>query len=239
MNTKTMLTTASTIALLSAIAPIQAFAEDAAPAAETEMVAPAAGNSSAWGGFHAGFGLRALTVTNALTKSDGKALTNMVVQGSDPSVQAGYDVQSGNFVFGVNANYDFGSSSNEFQKSTKTTITETIGAGWGAGIRAGMLANESTLVFGSAGYTSRKVDFDSVKVDGSNVTENNFSTDVKGRYVGIGFETKLSATTSLTGEYRFNNFDGFTVKDGEKAGKDYISDGVDAQEFRISMNWRF
>lgn len=143
-------------------------------------------------------------------------------------------------VFGVTGNYDFSFSSDtaEFQKSAKTTVTETLGNGWGLGVRAGLLANESTLVFGSVGYTAREVELGYEKESKVPFSE---SYTASGFYVGAGVETLLSDNLSLKAEYRYSQYsDGYTTGAVASSGKHVlISDGFDQQQVRASLNWRF
>jgi outer membrane immunogenic protein len=204
---------------------------------EEAVVSVPSAAASDWSGFNIGIGIISEYGSDTLYKEDGKTLNSMPLSGLGGFVEGGYDFQSGDFVFGVTGNFDLLNTSAEYQKSAKTTITETLGSGWGAGVRAGLLANESTLVFGSLGYTSRSLD---LNYDYSDDTfDDEYSTTVSGYYLGAGVETKLMEHLSLKAEYRFSQFDGFTATDITKSNKNYVSDGFDTHQVRMSLNWDF
>ena len=211
------------------------------------MVVPAAEEPApaAWNGFYAGFGLSAAYGVDSVSLlNTDKVKTDFTndfpLSSVDGFVEGGYDFQAGNFVLGVNGNYDFSFSSDtsEFQKSAKTVVTETLGNGWGLGVRAGMLVNESTLVFGSVGYAARDVELGYQKEGKDPFSE---TVSQSGYYVGAGVETMLSDKLSLKAEYRYSQYgEGYTTGAVATSGKHVLtSDGFDVQQVRASLNWRF
>lgn len=234
MNKSELLAAVSLLALACAVN--GASAADLVTPAEEVVSVPSA-TTSDWTGFSIGIGVISEYGSDTLYKEDGKTLSNMPLSGFGGFVEGGYDFQSGDFVFGVTGNYDLLNSSAEYQKSAKTLVTETLGAGWAAGVRAGLLANESTLVFGSLGYTARSLDLTYDYTD--DTYDDEHSTTVSGYYLGAGVETKLMEHVSLKAEYRFSQLEGFTATDITKSNKDYVSDGFDTHQVRMSLNWDF
>jgi outer membrane immunogenic protein len=234
MNKSELLAAVSLLALACAVNGASA-ADLAAPAEEVVSVPSA--TTSDWTGFSIGIGVISEYGSDTLYKEDGKTLNSMPLSGLGGFVEGGYDFQSGDFVFGVTGNVDMSNTSAEYQKSARTLVTETLGAGWAAGVRAGLLANESTLVFGSLGYTARSLDLTYDYTD--DLYDDKYSTTVSGFYLGAGVETKLMEHVSLKAEYRLSQFDGFTATDITKSNKDYVSDGFDTHQVRMSLNWDF
>jgi outer membrane immunogenic protein len=202
-----------------------------------------------WSGFYAGFGISGAYGVDSLSLVDVKGNVSKDLDNEDFSlssidgfVEGGYDFQTGNLVFGVNGNYDFNYSSDTsaFQKSAKTVYTEQLGSGWGLGVRAGILANDSTLVFGSVGFASRDVELGYEKAAGKDPAVSfNETVSAAGYYVGAGMETLLSDNLSLKAEYRYSQFDGYETGATGKSGKVLSSDGFDLHQVRASLNWRF
>lgn len=243
-----LMTAVSVLALATAIGATAAQAADlSAPAAPVVVAEPELAKD--WTGFYLGFGLNANygvdtlnLVHNEKDPVESERLTDFALSGVGGTVEAGYDLQVNNLVFGVNGNYDFNlkSDTQEYQKSAKTTYSETLGNGWGLGLRAGLLVNESTLVFGSVGYTSRDLEVAAVKQG-----EEDYGVDetyaLSGYYVGAGLETKLTKDISLKAEYRYNVYgDGFETGTYGKSGNHSLSsDGFNQQQVRATLAWRF
>ena len=72
----------------------------------------------------------------------------------------------------------------------------------------GYLTSPSTLVFVSAGYTELSVSDFTANLSGgaTNVAVAATVPTIAGSFVGAGFETKLTTSVSLRGEYRFTDF---------------------------------
>jgi outer membrane immunogenic protein len=103
----------------------------------------------------------------------------------------GYDIQSGNFVYGAEL---------EATESTGniSDATGRIEAGRDlyAGARIGYVVGSSALLYAKAGYTNARVSSPGV------VSENG-----DGVRVGAGIEYKLSNNAFLRGEYRYSNYE--------------------------------
>lgn len=246
MTIRNDLMTAVSLAALASAGAISAaqaadLSEPAVVVAQSEEMA-----SADWSGFYAGFGLSSAFGVDTLSlihtdevKTD--ATNDYDLSGVNGFVEGGYDFQAGSLVFGVNGNYDFNFSddvSTSTSKSGKAVTSESLGNGWGVGVRAGVLANESTLVFGSLGYASRDVEVGYEKEGKDPFSETYAAT---GYYVGAGIETLLTDSISLKAEYRYSQFgDGYESAALGKSGKHVLSsDGFDTQQVRASLNWRF
>jgi outer membrane immunogenic protein len=78
-------------------------------------------------------------------------------------------------------------------------------------LRAGVLLNEQTLVYGTGGWTIAQFEV-------RNVTENPFFQPVEtflanGWTAGVGIERKLDSNWSIRAEYRYTKFGTTTVSD--------------------------
>ena len=247
MTIRNDLMTAVSLAALASAGVISAA--PAADLSEPELVIALAVESAQddWNGFYAGFGISGAYGVDSLSLVDAKGNVSKDLDNEDFSlssidgfVEGGYDFQTGNLVFGVNGNYDFNFSSDtsEFQKSANSVYTEQLGSGWGLGVRAGILANDSTLVFGSVGFASRDVELGYEK-SGKDPVSFNETVSAAGYYVGAGMETLISDNLSLKAEYRYSQFDGYETGAIGKSGKVLSSDGFDLHQVRASLNWRF
>jgi outer membrane immunogenic protein len=129
------------------------------------------------------------------------------------TVTIGYDrVIRPGWVFGVFADYDFGSNI--------STDVSLFGHGasidqnytWAIGARLGFLANAGTLVYGTAGYTQTEFDFFGLKTQ-----------DFGGYFVGAGIETFLRDNWTLKLEYRYAEYG------SENLAPDYVPVSVDIE----------
>lgn len=153
----------------------------------------------------------------------------------------GADYQLDRFVFGVDAAFSLGRTeiknqaegegggeidiedsgdiaSGDGDGDARLDTSLELGNSWSVGARAGFLATDSTLIFGSAGYTSTnaklKAHFNGdadAEVSGGEDGEASASWDVEaeteewmgGYYVGGGVEQLLTSSLSLKLEYRY------------------------------------
>lgn len=173
---------------------------------KSHMKAPETAVGPNWNGFYIGVGVGAGAVTHDVSLSadlgeGGESfelfgLNGLGGEGFFGTVTIGYDrVIRPGWVFGVFADYDFGSSI--------STDVSLLGFGasidqnytWAIGARLGFLANAGTLVYGTAGYTETEFDF-------LGLTTQSFG----GYFVGAGIETFLRSNWTLKLEYRYAQY---------------------------------
>jgi opacity protein-like surface antigen len=208
------------------------------------------------------------------------------------TVRGGFDYQLDRVVLGIDAAFNFGkteidnsvvgaaggeiyiydsgssASSEGFGSSNLDTSLE-LGNSWSVGGRAGFLATDSTLLFGSAGYVSTNAKL-SARFTGSNETEvdsndTGFSGSasagydisasesdwLNGYYVGGGVEQLLTSNISLKLEYRFSDLGSIETSNSESLF-DSSGDGSASWEAGVAaeaeptvhsvmatINWRF
>jgi opacity protein-like surface antigen len=143
-------------------------------------------------------------------------------------VFAGGDVQVGRFVLGGQleasvADLNFSSSGtrayNYFDAGGPTGVTAMgdyrpqVAARWltSALLRAGLLLDENTLLYGLGGWTF-------AQFEARNLTDNGFYQPnetfwANGPTGGVGIERKLDSNWRLRAEYRYTKFDGVTTQD--------------------------
>jgi outer membrane immunogenic protein len=179
----------------------QAAAEGLPPTSRIRGPEPVAPN---WTGFYLGVGVGAGAVVHDLSVGccghEIFGLDGLGGEGFFGTVTVGYDrVIRPGWVAGIFADYDFGSNI-----STDVRIFGESGSidhnhSWSVGGRLGFLANPSTLVYGTAGYTQAEFDF-------FGVTSKTFD----GYFVGAGIETFLRQNWTLKLDYRFSQFNAET-----------------------------
>ena len=117
----------------------------------------------------------------------------------------GYDMQSGNIVYGV----ELEATESTGKLSTAVGNIE-VGRDLYAGGRLGYVLGDSTLLYAKAGYTNARSS--SPGLGGANGD---------GVRVGAGLEFKLSENTFARGEYRYSNYE-----DGVSRNQGLIGLGV-------------
>ena len=139
------------------------------------------------------------------TKDDGEGQDGIVY-----GIGAGYDIQSGNLVFGVTG---------EASKSTiDECVTGVLNAGdelcveagreLSIGGRVGVVAGSNALVYAHAGYTNARidVDFTPATAGGANPFEGQ-SSNLDGVRVGGGAEIGIGRNAFAKAEYRYSNYE--------------------------------
>lgn len=119
------------------------------------------------------------------------------------------------------------------------------------GLRAGYMASPSTLLYGLAGYTHGEWEGD-LALGGDLATlvgENSMSYDFdnSGWSLGAGIETMLTEAVSMRIEYRYTNYDDYTILSGsdlrDLTGTPTVSGSVDmetsSQAVSMAIAYRF
>jgi outer membrane immunogenic protein len=140
---------------------------------------------------------------------------------------AGYDVDFGSAVVGVEAELTDSKADSTYGDPFTTFGLGTVDAGRDiyVGGRAGFKATPSTLIYGKAGYSNAR--FNYVGSDGTTNYRRNLDTD--GLRVGAGVEQKFGDMTFGKIEYRYSNY--------KKGEIDFEATGVaDSDRFDIDTD---
>lgn len=110
---------------------------------------------------------------------------------------AGYDLQRGNTVFGIE-----GEVSDSTQKKQLGTVTEKASRDLYVGGRVGYVVGGNNLLYVKAGYTNARF-----KVDGTATGVTLADGNLDGVRVGAGIEHQLSNRAFVKTEYRYSNYE--------------------------------
>jgi len=237
------------------------FGNAGAPEAEAAATLP--GGPASWTGFYAAAGVGGRFVFNDLeanqievNSGDTKVIGNLEDFGEPDAfgtVELGYDRQLGGngIVIGAVANFDFAGGASAAVTTTSmggktTTVADwNIGNSWGIGVKAGIQAMESTLVYGVAGFTQADITSSvSAGMGGKGPTSSDSNWE-SGFFVGAGIETMLSEQVGAKLEYRYANYDGSSVTSDvySTMGTDAVnvasSGDIDTHSVRATLVWRF
>jgi outer membrane immunogenic protein len=112
-------------------------------------------------------------------------------------VGAGYDIQRGNAVFGVE-----GEASDSTQKEKFDGLTEHASRDLYVGGRAGAVIGGNNLLYAKAGYTNARY-----AVSGTSTGADLAHGNLDGVRVGAGIEHQLSNRAFVKTEYRYSNYE--------------------------------
>ena len=112
-------------------------------------------------------------------------------------VNAGYDLQRGNTVFGVEAE-----ASDSTQKKQLGDLTEKASRDLYVGGRVGYVVGGNNLLYVKAGYTNARF-----KIDGTATGVTLADGNLDGVRVGAGVEHQLSDRAFVKAEYRYSNYE--------------------------------
>ncbi len=152
-------------------------------------------------------------------------------------VGAGYDVNLGSAVVGVEGEYTDSTS-----KSERYDLTDQFGFGrvkqgrdLYVGARAGILANPNTLVYVKGGYTNTKLNV--LAGDTDETTDTAFKLD--GWRIGAGVERAINANTFAKVEYRYSKYEDAHINFAD--GTESSEFGIDTDRHQVvaSLGWRF
>jgi len=152
-------------------------------------------------------------------------------------VGAGYDVNLGSAVVGVEGEY-----TDSTAKSDRRDFTGDFGFGRVSqgrdlyvGARAGFLANPRTLLYVKGGYTNSKLNV--LAGDTNQTTDTAFKLD--GWRVGAGVERALTANSFAKVEYRYSNYDKGHIDFANGATSSEFNVDTDRHQVVASVGWRF
>ena len=130
--------------------------------------------------------------------------TNGIVYG----IGAGYDIQSGNLVFGIDGEASK-STLDECVASVDVTGDELCaeaGRELSVGGRPGFVVGSNALVYARAGYTNARVNID-YDHPTNNTLDLNEGDNLDGVRVGGGVELALGTNAFVRAEYRYSNYE--------------------------------
>ena len=163
------------------------------------------------------------TVDNDIDEDDDESIDGLLY-----GVGVGYDIAVGGAVIGIEGEWVDGTAKTEY---TQTGDFEGFGLGsvetgrdLYVGVRAGILATPTTLVYVKGGYTNAR--FNVLASDGETELSQNFDTD--GWRLGAGAEVALAENMFVKAEYRYSNY-----SEGEL---DFEADVPDSERFGIDTD---
>jgi outer membrane immunogenic protein len=213
-----------------------------------------------WTGFYVGVGGGLSSLNNKISAQPGPdpsspvsaSLNGLGATGALATITAGYDYQMmRSFVVGVFGDYDFHSLKSELSLNIPSAPLSvhgefSVNRQWSVGGRMGYLTSPSTLVFLSGGYTELSVSDFTANLSGGDTNLAVAATvpTIAGGFVGAGFETKLTSSVSLRGEYRFTDFGSGPVTLPVVGGTDLnnflaVRVSPTLQTVKASVNFRF
>jgi outer membrane immunogenic protein len=152
-------------------------------------------------------------------------------------VGAGYDVNLGSAVVGVEGEY-----TDSTAKSDRFDPTDQFGFGRVSqgrdlyvGARAGILANPNTLVYVKGGYTNAKLNV--LAADTNQSTDTSFKLD--GWRIGGGVERAINANTFAKVEYRYSKYDSAHIDYMNGATSSEFDIDTDRHQVVASVGYRF
>ncbi|WP_374405910.1 outer membrane protein [Pelagerythrobacter sp.] len=161
------------------------------------------------------------------------------IEGFGYGFEAGYDLDTGGAVIGIEGEYMDSTADTEFTNGD----FESFGLGpvdsnrdLYIGLRAGAKVTPNTLIYAKGGYTNAK--FDATTLDGENEYDTDFDTD--GYRVGAGVEYAMDSGLYVKGEYRYSNYSEAEVDlPGDRPDIDQYDVDLDRHQVVASVGMRF
>lgn len=168
-----------------------------------------------------------VTKAGSSTDNDTTTSDDQSIDGVLYGAEVGYD-------FSVSPNFVIGAEGEISDSTAKTSFDNGDFEGFGignvkanrdlyAGVRVGLRAAPSTLIYAKAGYTNAR--FDVRSSDGTVDTRTNIDTD--GYRLGLGAEQAIGTNTYAKLEYRYSNY--------KKGEVDYVN-GADSGRFNLDLD---
>ena len=151
-----------------------------------------------WTGIYAGLGVGVLANLSRVEGEEGPLLDSVGAWGWVGDARIGYDYRlpSTPFVIGLFGGWSLGGAEIT-GLGERATITPT----WNVGGRAGLVAWNSNLLYATGGYEQADIDLSFAEGPGT----------IGGWFVGGGIEMPVSKAVTLGLEYKYSDWDSFTV----------------------------
>lgn len=163
---------------------------------------------------------------------------DQTVDGFLYGVELGYDFAFSGALIGVEA--ELSDSTGEVEANS--TDPEYFGYGRVApgrdiyvGLRAGILATPTTLVYAKGGYTNARLNL--VATDGDVDYDENF--ELEGYRLGAGVEKAIGTNTFAKLEYRYSNYSSADFQFGDGATTDSFDVDTDRHQVVAGVGMRF
>lgn len=171
-------------------------------------LAPAMAAAQDWGGLYGGLTTGYVSLDASHTFSNGAPSGSSDPDGALVGTFVGYGIQSGNTVYGVEADLEWADASGSFVNLAGATSAASAELNWQGSVRgvlgyAGTMFSRPTLFYGTVGYAYGDFDF---RGGPAAAPTNAFSDGVDGWTVGFGFDRRFSANMSLRAEYRYTDY---------------------------------
>lgn len=171
-------------------------------------LAPVAANAQDWSGFYGGLTLGYADHETTHSFTNGAPSGSSDPDGALFGAFAGYALQSGNTVYGVEMDVETADVSGSYANPAGVTSAGSADLNWQGSIRgvlgyAGAMFNNPTLFYGTLGYAYGDFDFTGGPVAGPFGT---YSDELDGWTVGVGLDSRISARTSVRVEYRYTDY---------------------------------
>ena len=161
------------------------------------------------------------------------------IEGIGYGVEAGYDIDTGGAVIGIEGEYLESTADTQFEDG------DFEGFGLGSvdtnrdlyvGLRAGAKVTPNTLVYAKGGYTNAK--YNILSNDGTTEFSNDIDTD--GYRVGAGVEYAMNSGMYIKGEYRYSNYSEAEIDmEGTLADSERFDVDLDRHQVMAAVGWRF
>ena len=161
------------------------------------------------------------------------------IEGIGYGVEAGYDIDTGGAVIGIEGEYLESTADTQFEDG------DFEGFGLGSvdtnrdlyvGLRAGAKVTPNTLVYAKGGYTNAK--YNILSNDGTTEFSNDIDTD--GYRVGAGVEYAMNSGVYIKGEYRYSNYSEAEIDlEGTLADSERFDVDLDRHQVMAAVGWRF
>ncbi|MCR5869834.1 porin family protein [Sphingomonas sp. J344] len=153
-------------------------------------------------------------------------------------VELGYDIGVGGAVVGVEAELSDSTGKVE-ARSTDPNFFGFGEVGTGrdiyVGLRAGVLASPSTLIYAKGGYTNARLNV--LATDGTTELRENFELD--GWRIGAGVEKAIGTNTYAKLEYRYSNYSKANFEYDNGAITEDFDIDTDRHQVAVGVGFRF
>ncbi len=153
-------------------------------------------------------------------------------------VELGYDIGVGGAVVGVEAELSDSTGKVEAQSTDPNFFGfGEVGAGRDiyVGLRAGVLASPSTLVYAKGGYTNARLNV--LATDGTTELRENFELD--GWRIGAGIEQAIGTNSYAKLEYRYSNYSNANFEYSNGAITEDFDIDTDRHQIAVGVGFRF